>query len=117
MTLENANVWKYITDMFDHLPLAATIDNEIFCPHGGLSPSLDTLEHIRELGRTQEVPHEAGSVVQRRPLVHSSIRQNNQIVHSFTTSDGDGGTGGGVTRGVRSAGSYCQTWAVYQYTM
>jgi serine/threonine-protein phosphatase 2A catalytic subunit len=54
----NANVWKYITDMFDHLPLAATIDNEIFCPHGGLSPSLDTLEHIRELGRTQEVPHE-----------------------------------------------------------
>uniref|UniRef100_A0A6U3J8N6 Serine/threonine-protein phosphatase n=1 Tax=Mantoniella antarctica TaxID=81844 RepID=A0A6U3J8N6_9CHLO len=54
----NANVWTYITDMFDHLPLAATIDNEIFCPHGGLSPSLDTLEHIRELGRTQEVPHE-----------------------------------------------------------
>jgi len=45
-------VWKYITDMFDHLPLAATIDNEIFCPHGGLSPSLDTLEHIRVgLGR------------------------------------------------------------------
>jgi len=38
--------------------LEATIDNEIFCPHGGLSPSLDTLEHIRELGRTQEVPHE-----------------------------------------------------------
>ena len=54
----NANVWKYITDMFDHLPLAATVDNEIFCPHGGLSPSLDSLDHIRELGRTQEVPHE-----------------------------------------------------------
>jgi len=54
----NANVWKYITDMFDHLPLAAVVENEIFCPHGGLSPSLDTLEHIRELSRTQEVPHE-----------------------------------------------------------
>ena len=54
----NANVWTYITDVFDHLPLAATIDNEIFCPHGGLSPSLDTLDHVRELARTQEVPHE-----------------------------------------------------------
>ena len=54
----NANVWRYITDTFDHLPLAAVVENQVFCPHGGLSPSLDTLEHIRELDRTQEVPHE-----------------------------------------------------------
>mmetsp|Transcript_1771 Transcript_1771/g.6016 ORF Transcript_1771/g.6016 Transcript_1771/m.6016 type:complete len:316 (+) Transcript_1771:206-1153(+) len=54
----NANVWRYITDTFDHLPLAAVVENQIFCPHGGLSPSLDTLEHIRELDRNQEVPHE-----------------------------------------------------------
>ena len=54
----NADVWRYITDAFDHLPLAAVVENQIFCPHGGLSPSLDTLEHIRELDRTQEVPHE-----------------------------------------------------------
>lgn len=129
----SANVWKYITDMFDYLPLAATVENEvsgsynlhcaaawllpsqrppdhghdtnggghcesrslhhstskslsmyikpmnaqklicafqsdgfhhgfcqpqIFCPHGGLSPSLDTLDHIRALDRHQEVPHE-----------------------------------------------------------
>ena len=39
------------------LPLAATVENEIFCPHGGLSPSLDTLDHVRELQRA-EVPHE-----------------------------------------------------------
>ena len=54
----NANVWRSITDAFDHLPLAAVIENQIFCPHGGLSPSLDTLEHVRELDRNQEVPHE-----------------------------------------------------------
>ena len=51
-------MWKYITDAFDHLPLAATVENEIFCPHGGLSPSLDTLDHMRELQRAREVPHE-----------------------------------------------------------
>jgi len=54
----NANVWKSITDMFDYLPLAALVDDEVFCPHGGLSPSLDTLDHIRALDRMQEVPHE-----------------------------------------------------------
>ncbi|GFH25656.1 serine/threonine-protein phosphatase, partial [Haematococcus lacustris] len=31
---------------------------QIFCMHGGLSPTLDTLDHIRSLDRIQEVPHE-----------------------------------------------------------
>lgn len=31
---------------------------QIFCLHGGLSPSIDTLDHIRALDRLQEVPHE-----------------------------------------------------------
>jgi len=28
---------------------------QIFCLHGGLSPTLDTLDHIRSLDRIQEV--------------------------------------------------------------
>lgn len=54
----NANVWKYFTDLFDYLPLTALIENQIFCLHGGLSPSIDTLDNIRALDRIQEVPHE-----------------------------------------------------------
>nr|POE72413.1 serine/threonine-protein phosphatase pp2a catalytic subunit [Quercus suber] len=54
----NANVWKFFTDLFDYLPLTALIDNQIFCLHGGLSPSIDTLDNIRTLDRIQEVPHE-----------------------------------------------------------
>ncbi|XP_078439305.1 serine/threonine-protein phosphatase PP2A-2 catalytic subunit-like isoform X2 [Wolffia australiana] len=54
----NANVWKYFTDLFDYLPLTALIEGQIFCLHGGLSPSLDTLDNIRSLDRVQEVPHE-----------------------------------------------------------
>lgn len=54
----NVNVWKYYTDLFDLLPLAAIIEGQIFCLHGGLSPSLETLDLIRQLDRKQEVPHE-----------------------------------------------------------
>lgn len=58
----NANVWKYFTDLFDYLPLTALVDSQIFCLHGGLSPSIDTLDHIRSLDRLQEVPHEVRSL-------------------------------------------------------
>ena len=54
----SASVWKYFTDLFDYLPLTALVENKIFCLHGGLSPSIDTLDHVRQLDRVQEVPHE-----------------------------------------------------------
>lgn len=54
----NANVWKYFTDLFDYLPLTAVVEQKIFCLHGGLSPSLDSLDQVRQLDRVQEVPHE-----------------------------------------------------------
>ena len=38
----HAGIWKAFTDLFDYLPLAAVIENQIFCPHGGLSPSPST---------------------------------------------------------------------------
>ncbi|OWZ04586.1 Serine/threonine-protein phosphatase [Phytophthora megakarya] len=52
------NVWRYFTDVFDYLPLTAVVENQIFCLHGGLSPSIDTLDYIRGFDRLQEVPHE-----------------------------------------------------------
>lgn len=54
----NANVWKQFTELFDFLPLTAVVENSIFCLHGGLSPSIDTLDQIRQLDRVQETPHE-----------------------------------------------------------
>lgn len=54
----NCNVWKEFTDLFDYLPLSALIDSKIFCIHGGLSPSIDTMDHVRALERVQEIPHE-----------------------------------------------------------
>jgi len=54
----NGNVWKLFTDLFDYFPLSALVDGQIFVLHGGLSPSVDTIDDIRMLDRRQEVPHE-----------------------------------------------------------
>jgi len=51
-------VWKACVDVFDCLCLSAVVDNSVLCVHGGLSPSLDTLDQIQDLQRTQEPPHE-----------------------------------------------------------
>ncbi|XP_049817278.1 serine/threonine-protein phosphatase 6 catalytic subunit-like [Aethina tumida] len=53
----NVNAWKYCCEVFDLLPLAAIIDENILCVHGGLSPNINTLDQIRVLERNQEIPH------------------------------------------------------------
>lgn len=48
--------WNMFMDVFDYLPISATIDNKIFCVHGGLSPNIKTIDHIRLIDRICEVP-------------------------------------------------------------
>ena len=54
----SVNVWRYCTEIFDYLCLAAVVDDKVFCVHGGLSPAINTLDQIRAIGRKQEVPHD-----------------------------------------------------------
>ncbi|KAG9392601.1 Calcineurin-like phosphoesterase [Carpediemonas membranifera] len=52
----SVRTWKTFSDAFNCLPLAAIIDEKIFCTHGGLSPDLHSLEQIRRTMRPTEVP-------------------------------------------------------------
>jgi serine/threonine-protein phosphatase PPG1 len=54
----NANVWHYFTDMFDFLTLSVVINDQIFCVHGGLSPSIHSIDQIKIIDRFREIPHE-----------------------------------------------------------
>lgn len=49
----SVNVWRYCTEIFDYLSLSSLIENKIFCVHGGLSPSINTLDQIRVIDRKQ----------------------------------------------------------------
>ncbi|TPX51676.1 hypothetical protein CcCBS67573_g10004 [Chytriomyces confervae] len=52
----NLKIWKTFTDVFNCLPVAAIVAGKIFCVHGGLSPSLISMDYIRAIPRPSEVP-------------------------------------------------------------
>lgn len=52
----NIKVWKAFIDTFNCLPISAIVAGKIFCVHGGLSPSLSTMDDIRSMQRPTDVP-------------------------------------------------------------
>ena len=55
----NLNLYSSFLNLFNFLPVAAIIDEKIFCVHGGLSPDLKNIKDISEISRPTEIP-EAG---------------------------------------------------------
>ena len=45
--------YTIVNKVFQWLPLAAVIQNKIFCVHGGLSPHLESLEQLEALDRSE----------------------------------------------------------------
>jgi serine/threonine-protein phosphatase 6 catalytic subunit len=54
----NSNPWKYCTEVFDYLGIAALVEGKLLCIHGGLSPDVKTIDQIRTIQRCKEIPHE-----------------------------------------------------------
>ncbi|KAF8004435.1 hypothetical protein HF325_001883 [Metschnikowia pulcherrima] len=49
-------LWKSFIDVFNTLPIAATINDKIFCIHGGLSPELRSLKQVEQIQRPTDIP-------------------------------------------------------------
>ena len=56
--LYSQTIWRTFSEVFNCLPIAAVIDDKIFCIHGGISPHLESLDDIKNLPRPMEVPEE-----------------------------------------------------------
>ena len=54
----NEEIWQKFCSIFSCLPIAAIIDDKIFCVHGGISQSLISLDQIRSIQRPVEIPKE-----------------------------------------------------------
>ena len=48
---QNVKVWKTFSNAFNYLPIAAIIDDKIFCVHGGLSPDMKSVEDVNKISR------------------------------------------------------------------
>ncbi|KAK8884972.1 serine/threonine protein phosphatase Pzh1 [Tritrichomonas musculus] len=51
-------VWRIFCDVFNCLPVAAIVDDKIFCVHGGISPTLLDLDDIKKIERPLEIPED-----------------------------------------------------------
>lgn len=47
----NPTAWRYCTQVFDLLAVAALIDGRVLCVHGGLSPDVTTIDQVRNFSR------------------------------------------------------------------
>eukprot|EP01121_Diplochlamys_sp_Union-15-3_P022163 TRINITY_DN9356_c0_g1_i1.p1 TRINITY_DN9356_c0_g1~~TRINITY_DN9356_c0_g1_i1.p1 ORF type:complete len:319 (+),score=45.42 TRINITY_DN9356_c0_g1_i1:62-958(+) len=52
----SVKLWKTFTDCFNCFPIAALVDDRIFCMHGGLSPGLNDMDQIRRISRPVSIP-------------------------------------------------------------
>ena len=43
------DVYEAVMDMFDQLPIAAVVNNNFLCIHGGISKEMETLEDINKV--------------------------------------------------------------------
>lgn len=50
------SIYNEINDVFDALPLAAIMNKQFFCVHGGLSPDVHSIEDIQKIDRFTEPP-------------------------------------------------------------
>lgn len=53
----NKNVYTEFCTMFDNIPIAALISNKILCVHGGISPTLKTVDQIAEIARPADASY------------------------------------------------------------
>ncbi len=49
-------LWKAFSECFNFFPIAAVVENKLFCMHGGLSPELTNLNQIKQIKWPLTIP-------------------------------------------------------------
>lgn len=54
----SVKLWRTFSDCFNCMPVAAVVEDKIFCMHGGISPELRQLGQVLDIPRPIDVPDE-----------------------------------------------------------
>jgi serine/threonine-protein phosphatase PP1 catalytic subunit len=52
----NIQLWKHVSEVFNALPIVAVVSDTFFCVNGGLSPSLTSMQQIKDIVRPTDIP-------------------------------------------------------------
>ena len=56
-------IWKSFIDVFNCLPITASVDSKILAMHGGLSPELKDLDMLRKIVRPTDIPEQGKFII------------------------------------------------------
>lgn len=56
ITKFDEETYELFMDLFDAMPLSATVENKYFVIHGGIGPELKKIDTINKIDRFQETP-------------------------------------------------------------
>lgn len=74
---ENINdensIFQKINLVFQHLPLAAIIDNKYFCVHGGIGQNVNYLAEIENIRKPTKIAHEKEKITKEQVLINELL--------------------------------------------
>jgi serine/threonine-protein phosphatase 2B catalytic subunit len=50
------SIYEMFLESFESMPLAATVNNDYLCMHGGISPTLTDIDNLNKINRFLEPP-------------------------------------------------------------
>ena len=80
----SSNVWRWCCEVFDYLALGAIVDGRVFCVHGGLSPSLQSIDQVRVPSCRVRLPSPPNPCPARRYAQSTGSRRCHMTVQCVT---------------------------------
>ncbi|GME72676.1 unnamed protein product [Ambrosiozyma monospora] len=106
----SVRTWKMMVDVFNTMPVAATIADKIFCVHGGLSPQLTNLGQIKKIARPTDIP-EDGLLAD---LLWSDPQENNAFSLPSSSSSSSSSSNNNATSS--TSGKSLKQWGASDWT-